>query len=189
MLLTAGDRINAGRFDVAVSQNIGQKHNVALQPIIGDGEQMPQVVGKDLLGLNLSQVAETFHLRPNVAAVKRFAASRYENTTRLDFLLQTVLQQFFLQWTRNQHLALLTLAADQRKSAVHRLPGDKTQLADPYPGGADGLHQQEQSLILPLLGRVKQAKILFLGQFPLGIAENLSLHFEQADTTLIPAEK
>ena len=80
MLRAGGDDIDACGIDAAVTENVCKLGNVSLDAVKHTGEQMPQVVRKDLTGINISLRTERFHLPPDVCAADRFAGPCYEDT-------------------------------------------------------------------------------------------------------------
>ena len=82
-----GQKIDAGGFDRAVPQQVGQLDNILIGPIEGGGEQMPQVVREYLRRFYLRLAAQIFHLRPNLPSGQIFSASGEEDPARGDFLL------------------------------------------------------------------------------------------------------
>ena len=80
-------RINSRCVDTAVSENIGEAHDVLLQAVIGACEEVPQVVRKDLLLRYLRRLTQFFHIVPDVRSVKRFSVFRDKNGAAFYFLL------------------------------------------------------------------------------------------------------
>ena len=79
MLLSAGDDINAGCVNTAVTEQVCQFRNVLFDGVEGAGKELSQVVGKHLSRLHPCSLAKLFHLRPDIAAVQRSTAFRAEN--------------------------------------------------------------------------------------------------------------
>ena len=78
--------INARCIDTRMSENIGEAYNVLLQAVKGTGEQMPQVVWKDLFLRYARRFAKLLHVTPNIRSVKRIAVLRHENGSAFSFL-------------------------------------------------------------------------------------------------------
>ena len=75
MFPPGGDEVDPGGLDGAVAQHVRQLGDVSRRLVKHPGEQMPQVVGKDLAGRHPGFFAERLHLRPNLFARENFAAS------------------------------------------------------------------------------------------------------------------
>ena len=75
VLLAGGHDIDSGSVDTAVAQNIGQLSNVLFDSVKSPGEQLSQIVGKDLAALDPGFIAKPFHGRPDGTPVQRFACS------------------------------------------------------------------------------------------------------------------
>ena len=69
MLHTCGHDIDPGGVDAAVPQNICQLGNVLFNAVKRPGEQLAQIVGKDLAGLHPRRFTELFHIRPDITPV------------------------------------------------------------------------------------------------------------------------
>ena len=67
--------VNPCGVHTAVSQDICQPDDILLQRVICPGEQVPQVVGKDLALRHSGSFAQVFHLMPDVAPVQGPPAS------------------------------------------------------------------------------------------------------------------
>ena len=61
VLRAALDEIDARCFNRAVAEHIRELHNVAVSAIVGRGEQMPQIVRKDLRRRDARFLAEPLH--------------------------------------------------------------------------------------------------------------------------------
>ena len=79
VLGSGGHDVDAGGVDAAVAQNVGQLGDVLFNAVEGAGEQLAEIVGKDLAGLHVGLLAQGFHLCPDIAPIQRPAASGDEN--------------------------------------------------------------------------------------------------------------
>ena len=58
--------VDAGGVDVAVAEDIGESYYILLDGIIGAGEEVTEVVRKDLLFGESCFMTELFHVRPYI---------------------------------------------------------------------------------------------------------------------------
>ena len=68
MLGAGGHDVDASRIDAAVTEKIGEFGDILLQPVEGAGEEMPEVVRKDLGAVDPRLFAQLFHITPNADA-------------------------------------------------------------------------------------------------------------------------
>ncbi len=61
--------IDAGSVDGTVTKNVRQLGDVLFNAIEGTGEQLAQIMGKDLTWFYTCGFAQLFHCRPDVTAV------------------------------------------------------------------------------------------------------------------------
>lgn len=134
------------------------------------GEQVPQVVRKYLAGVNAGRLAEGFHLPPDVRAVEGPAAAGGEHGPRRPALSAQIVGQQFPQRPGQKDDAQLAFVADLSPPTGDGFGGDEFQLGHPDAGGADGLDDQREALVVlsprgpdePLVLRAGQ--FLFLGE-------------------------
>ena len=185
MLGTGGADVDARGVDAAVSQQIRQLRQIAVQPVERPGEQVAEVVGKHLLVGYPGGTAEGFHLPPDVAAVKGRAAARDEHGAVGDAVLLHVAEQLLLEPGGNEHPAGFALAADDSHAAAGCLGGDGGQLADAYARGADGLEHQRQPRAPRLAGGADEVGVLLGGDLPLLRAVRLVLDPQAVHATFL----
>ena len=58
--------VDAGCVDTAVTEDIGESYYILLDSVIGAGEEVTEVVRKDLLFGDSCFAAEFFHVRPYI---------------------------------------------------------------------------------------------------------------------------
>ena len=73
MLIACGNNIYPCRVDTAVTEDIGELGDVLFQLVECSRKQMTEIVGKHLIGINVSLHTQGFHLPPDVCAVNRLA--------------------------------------------------------------------------------------------------------------------
>ena len=189
MLRPGGDEVDPGGLYVGVPQHVGQLDHVPAHFIEGPGEQVPQVVGKDLAGGHPGMAAQVFHLRPDLAAGQALSASGEKNLTGGGFLRPGVLFQLPAQLARQQNGAQLALQGDIRLPGPGGLYGDIPHFAHPDARGADGLQQQSQPFPAQGVGGVQQPLVLLPGQLPPVVPEQLPLELQGLDFTVLPAQE
>lgn len=69
MLDASTHNVDPGGVDAAVAQNVRQLGNVLFNAVKRPGEQLAQIVGKDLAGLHPRRFTELFHIRPDITPV------------------------------------------------------------------------------------------------------------------------
>ena len=109
MLRAGGQQVDPSGLDGAVTQNIRQLHYVLTGPVKGPGEQVPQIVGKDLSRRHTGGAAQPLHLRPDLCAGQPFSASGEKDLAGGDFLFPGVLQQPTAQSVRKKNSPDLAL--------------------------------------------------------------------------------
>ena len=109
VLRAGGQQVDPSGLDGAVAQNIRQLHYVLTGPVKGPGEQVPQIVGKDLSRRHTGGAAQPLHLRPNLCAGQPFSASGEKDLAGGDFLFPGVLQQPAAQSVRKKNSTDLAL--------------------------------------------------------------------------------
>ena len=68
VLRAGGNEVNSRRFDRAVPENVRQAGDIVARVVEAAGEQVPQIVRKDLARRNVRGFAKGLHLRPNLLA-------------------------------------------------------------------------------------------------------------------------
>ena len=79
--------INTRSADIGVTKNIRQPAEIALQRIERAGEQVTQIVGKHLVGINTSTFTEGLHISPDVASIQGSSRPSHEYRSSGDFPL------------------------------------------------------------------------------------------------------
>ena len=92
-----------------MSEQIGKTDYILLRHIICSGEEMAQIMRKDLLLWNTGSAAEAFHVAPDVRAVELCSASADEHRPREDAALFTILGQHLAQLSRKKGETKLAL--------------------------------------------------------------------------------
>ena len=189
MLRSGGDQVNAGGFDGAVSQHIGQFYDVPADPVKGCGKKMAQIMGEHLGRGYPGTFTQPLHLRPNLAAGEWLSVSGEKNLTRNGFLLLRVFQQLAAELVGEQDDPHLALGRDLRPAPSSGLHGDVPHLAHPDAGGADGFHEQGQTVPAQVPGRVQQTDVFRAGQIPALVPEQPPLNLQKLHPALLPAQK
>ena len=127
-----------------MAQDVRQLGHVPGDPVEGAGEEVAQIVGKDLPGGHPGRGAQRLHLRPDLPAGERTAVSGEKDLAGSGFLLPGVLQQLLAQLPGDEDGADFTLQRHLGPAQGDGLHGDIPDLGDPDAGGADGLQQQGQ---------------------------------------------
>ena len=161
VLRPGGDQVDPGGLDAGMAQHVRQLRHILMHPVEGPGEQVAQVVGEDFRRRDACLSAQALHLRPDLAAGHPLPGPGAEELPRKDPLLLRVPLQLPAQPAGDQDRPDLTLHVDIRPPLPHGLSGDVLHLADPDPGGADGLHQQGKPFFPLLAGGLNQAEVLF----------------------------
>lgn len=77
-----------------MTENIRQLSNILLNAVKLTGEQVAEIMRKDLLRVDARFLAQCFHLPPDIRAAYRLAGTSRENFTEFDLLLRRVAEQF-----------------------------------------------------------------------------------------------
>ena len=92
MLRTGRDQVDAGSFDAAVAQHVGQLWYIPADPVKRPGEQMPEIVREHLGGRYSGLFTEGFHLHPNLLPGHSFSVSGRKVLTGGGFVFPGVFQ-------------------------------------------------------------------------------------------------
>ena len=187
MFRAGGHDIDSGGVDAAVAQDIRQLGDVLLNAVKSAGKQLAQIVWKYLAGFDVGGLAEGFHLRPDIASVERFPASRDEDRTGGDAAFLCIIQQQLSQLAGEQDRPRFALAAHRDFPSLHRLHCEEPQLRHPDASAADGF--QNQSELGAMLCRRQQPQVLGLCQLLLFGAVGLALVFQVLHLAVLPAQK
>ena len=94
MLRTGGDDVDACGVDAAVAEDVGELGDVLFHVIEHAGKQVPQIVRKDLFGIDVCRLAQCFHFAPDVRSADRLSRAGHKDHTAFDFLLRCKAKQF-----------------------------------------------------------------------------------------------
>ena len=86
MLRAGGLEVDSGGVDRAVAQDVGQSDDIPAGPVEHRGEQVPQIVGKDLGGSHARPLTQIFHLLPDLPPAEASPAFGDKNLTGGGFL-------------------------------------------------------------------------------------------------------
>ena len=103
MLRAAGNQIDPRGFQRAVAQHVGQLRHVPAHPVKCPGEQVPQIVGEDLIRRHAGSAAQPLHLRPDLPSGQAPSASGEKNLAGGVFLRFGVLFQLPAQFPRQEN--------------------------------------------------------------------------------------
>ena len=146
MLHAGGQQVNSGGFHAGMPQNVRQFHNILVNSVVNRGKQVPQIVGEYFGRVYTRRLANTLHLRPDLTAVHGLSASGEKDLAGGDFLLSGVFQQLFTQLSRQQNRANFTLQRDSGAASPDSLHRDVPHFTHSDARGADGLHDEGNSL-------------------------------------------
>ena len=124
MLGSGGDEVDAGGFDAAVAQYIGQFRHIPADLVKRPGEQVAQVVGEHFGGRDPRLFTDGLHLCPDLFPAQPFSVSGEKDFTGDGFVFPSVFQQFPSQFARDEDGADLALQGDFRPAALCGLHGE-----------------------------------------------------------------
>ena len=119
--------INAGGVDAGVTEDVSQFRYILLHPVERHGEEVAEVMRKNLAAAHAGGVAQPLKLLPDVGAVQRLSVSGDKYGTGSDVRFAAVSEQFLSQILRNQDNAPLALAIHNRASVPEGFHGDEAQ--------------------------------------------------------------
>ena len=152
LFFSAAHRVNAGGVDAAVAKNVRETHNVLELRVMRPGEEVAQIVGKDLLCQHPRRLCQSFQHLPDVGAIKRPPRPGDKDTSRADAALVAPGAQLPAQCVGDQNRAELALVVYACLPGGKALHGDGLQLADPQAEGAQRLDDQGQASVALLYG-------------------------------------
>lgn len=172
-----------------MAEQVGQLGEIFFDGIEGPGKEMAQIVWEHLLRGHARAPAERFHFAPDIAAVHGTTAFGNKHRAGVDLFCAQIAEELLLERAAQKDGAQLAFAADLDLAAPHGVRRDILELADPNPGGADGLHDEENPLVACVARGAQQFQILRLGELALFAAKDLPLPFERFDAELlVPGE-
>ena len=147
MLCHACDKVNARRFDARMPENIRQLDNVLVGAVKRRRKQVAQVVRKDLLRVHARALTEFFHLRPDLITGHCIAAFGAKDRAGSGFLPRGKFEQLAAEFGGQQNGTDFTFQSNFCLAVFRRFDGDILHLADANAGGADGLHQERETVV------------------------------------------
>ena len=147
LFFSAAGGVNSGGVDAAVAEDIREAHNVLETLIVRPGEEVAQIVGKDLLFEYPCRLRQPLQHLPDIGAVKRPSRPGDEYTALAYAALTAPGAEFFTQRVGNQDRAELALVVYACFSGGEALHGDRLQFADPQAEGAQRLDDQGQASV------------------------------------------
>ena len=117
----------------------------------GEGEQMPQIMRKNLVVADIGMETQLFHRFPDIATIQRSSGIRDENTAGCYLFSFTVCQQLFTQSGWKEYIAELTFILHGCLSAFYSFHSNESMLRYTDSGRAYGLKQQIHTLIMGIL--------------------------------------
>ena len=81
VFVAGGDNINSCGVDAAVTKNICELCNILFDTIESAGEQVAQIVWKNLLRIYSCLLTKAFHFPPNVSTARWLTGAGYEYCT------------------------------------------------------------------------------------------------------------
>ena len=70
IFLKAGHRIHPGGLNGGVPEDIRQSNHILFHTVEGEGEQMPQIMRKNLVVADIGMETQLFHRFPDIAAIQ-----------------------------------------------------------------------------------------------------------------------
>ena len=102
MVRTAGNQIDAGRLDRAVTKKVSQLHHITANLVKRPGKEVPKIMGKNLGGRNPRLSAQRLHFRPYLFPGQPAPASGEKDLTRSGFVFLRVFQQLPAKFFRQE---------------------------------------------------------------------------------------
>ena len=127
MNFTGFHGINSSGVYTTMTEDISKADNVFLQGVIGSGEQVSKVMGKDFLLGYPSFFAEFLHITPYIRSIKRIPVFAYEDGAAFYFLLFYVFFEDFAKFSRQECTPLLSFAINFSSASVDCFNGYETQ--------------------------------------------------------------
>ena len=125
MLVAGGNDIDPRGVDTAVTENVRELGDVLFHAVKRPCKQVPKIVRKDLVRVDMRLCTKAFHLPPDVCPADGFAVTSNKDRPCCDMLFFGILQQLFLEAFHNKNRADLSLAADSRFTAFDRFNCDE----------------------------------------------------------------
>ena len=185
----AGLRVDAGRLDAGMAEQVGQAHDVLLLPVEREGEEMAQVVREHLLRGDARGRAQPLHHTPDVGAVERIAVLRDEHGPGGNAPFPAVAAQLPPQRGGDRHGAQLALVLHAHPPGAQAFRRDEAVLAHAQAHAAQRLHEQAEPHIAPAGGGFQQPAVACAVQFPPLAAEAAPLHAAQPHPALLLPQK
>ena len=184
-----GNDVDACRVDAAVTEDVGELGDVLFHVVEHAGKQMPQVVRKNLFGVDTCRLAQCFHFAPDGRPADGFSRAGHKDHPAFDFLLRCIAKQFLFQLLHEKDRPRLSFTAHGRLAAFCRLDGDIPQLAHAHARPADRLQNEVQPFIVPMLGGAAQARIFRFCQFLFFVTIDPLLQLQRSHPQIVPPQK
>ena len=191
--LAADKGVDPGGVDAGVSQQVREADDILLLLVIGHGEEVAEIVGKDLPPGDPRRPAELLHPVEDIGAVQGPAGPGDKDAPLCDGPVSAVGAELFAELARQKDHPAFSLEGDSGAAGIEGRDRDEGQLADADAGPGQGLHDQGQLAAAPLappfpaVGRPEYALIFLHGQVLLRAAEGIALGLEGRDAAVIPS--
>ena len=167
------------KYGIRVSENVCKESEIFFYRVKAAGEQMPQVVWKDLRFVYAGLFTDGFHFMADIAPVQWFSGSCLKDRFTLNALIVYVGPQFLFQLLWQQNGSILSFQVNLYPAAFQRLYRDEFQFSDPDPGTADC----QNHIVKPKIRAVpcchQQTSVLLLEEFSFFIDKCLSLNLQE----------
>ena len=125
MNFTGFHGVNSGGIHATVTEDISKADDILLYGVIGSGEQVSKVMGKDLLFRYSSFLAELLHIAPYIRSIKRITVFAYKDGTAFYFLLFNIVFEDFAKFSRQKCASTLSFAVNFGSASVNCFNRDK----------------------------------------------------------------
>ena len=149
--------------DAAAAKYVRQPCQILFLAVVHPGEQMPEIMGKYLVGIYPGFQADLFHLPPDVAPVHGLPAPCYEYRAGLYVHFHGVFSQKPAQPVCENDGSHFSLTVYLHSLSLHCGHCNIAELRYADSCGADRLEQQTQPLIAILSGRLYHLCVFFPG--------------------------
>lgn len=192
--LVADHSVDPGGVDVGMAEDVGESDDVPLLFIVGNGEEVTEIVREDFFPEDTGGACEGLHPAKDVAAVNRSSGSGDEDAAGCDGAVPAVGVELSAEFFREKDDPGLAFEGDDRAAGSDRGVCDIGQFADAYACGRKCLHDEGElagaflSSSRAAVGGAEEALVLLDGEFLLLTAESGALGLEGGDAAFVPVK-
>ena len=158
-----------------MTEDVGETGEVVGLFVVTEGEEPPQVVGKDAAWVDAGGAREGFQTGPDLIPAERTTACGAKERATGDLFCPGETSKAFAQGGGKEDHTDLALEVDLSAAGLHGLNGDVRKLADADACGGEGF-QEQRALTAGATGGGMQALVVAPRELAGRVTEKAALH-------------